>query len=178
MKLVQDDKKPEFAVIMGGTCSGKTTLRKEKYSNGYVNIDAGEIFLKLCQGKYYDFPSHFEGEMNHLGLALIKRCLKDRHNIVIEIIGLDAKLIEDLAVSVNKFNYSVNLILVKCEQNVALERLEKRNAAFLESLKGAKYNSDDDNISAIYCEPYHFSWIKQAALEYSSESKCALLKWF
>jgi len=155
---------------MGGTCSGKTTLRKGKYSNGYVNIDAGEIFIKLSQGKYYDFPSHLEDEMNHLGLTAIRRCIKDRYNIVIEIIGSDAELLKDLVVSINKLNYSVNLILVKCEQNVALERLEKRNAAFLERLTGAEYNSDNDNISAIYCEPYHLSWIKQAALEYSCEN--------
>ena len=162
-ELIQDDKKPEFVIIMGGICSGKTTLRREKYSNGYVNIDAGEIFIELCQGTFFEFPSHLEDEMNHLGVNIIKKCLKDRCNIVTEIIGSDEGLVKDLASTIHMFNYSVKLVLVQCEEDVAVERLEKRNAV-LERLIEGEYNSDNDNISAYFCEIYHLKWFQQAAL--------------
>jgi len=71
-ELTQENKKPEFVIIViGGICSGKTTLQKEKYSNGYVNIDTGEIFIELSQGEYFDFPSHLEEGINRLGVAII-----------------------------------------------------------------------------------------------------------
>lgn len=52
-ELIKNEKpqndQPEFIIIMGGVCSGKTTLRKNKYANGYANIDAGEIFIELSK---------------------------------------------------------------------------------------------------------------------------------
>ena len=164
-ELTQEDKKPEFVIIMGGICSGKTTLRKEKYSNGYVNIDAGEIFKELSQDKFFDFPSHLEDEMNRLGLTMIKRCFKDRCNIVTEIIGSDEELVSNLAYYVKRLDYSVKLILVQCEEDVALERLEERNEALANMIE-KEYNSGIDQISAYYCEPYHLSWFKQAVIEH------------
>jgi len=163
-ELTQEDKKPEFVIIMGGICSGKTTFRKEEYSNGYVNIDAGEIFIELSQGKCYDFPSHLEDEMNRLGVAIIKRCLKDRCNMVTEIIGSDEGLVKDLASTVHMFNYSVKLIHVQCEEDQAVKRLQKRNAMLKKLMKRKNYNSYNDNISAFFCEKYHLLWFQQAAL--------------
>lgn len=36
---------PVFALILGGMGAGKTTLRRSQYSDGFVNVDFGEIYL-------------------------------------------------------------------------------------------------------------------------------------
>ena len=74
---------PEFIIVMGGACTGKTTFRKSKYSTGYVNIDAGEIFIELSKGEYYDFPSHLEEKMNQIGIEKMRESILKGENIVI-----------------------------------------------------------------------------------------------
>ena len=138
---------PEFVIVMGGVCTGKTTFRKEKFADGYTHIDAGEIFIQLSQGQYYDFPCHLEEKMNQIGLDKMRESLKNRKNIVIEIIGENKELLINCAEKLKKLNYSNKLILLQCEPDTAL----KRNA-----------DRDNNNISAYYCEPYHFGWVQQA----------------
>jgi len=142
--------KPELVLVMGSVCAGKTTLRKEKYANGYVHIDAGEIFILLSQGEYYDFPSHLEDEMNHVGLEIMRKCLKERRNIVIEIIGSDENLVKEFCNIGKRINYSVNGVLVTCKSD---EERMQRNM------------NRGNNISAYYCEPYHINWFGQASME-------------
>lgn len=145
------EQKPELVIVMGGVCSGKTTFRKEKFANGYVNIDAGEIFIQLSQGQYYDFPSHLESEMNEIGLEITRRSLKNRHNIVIEIIGANQESVTELIDFANQLNYTTKVEFLHCEMDVAWQR---------------NVNRENDNISAHYCEPYHINWFQQAANEY------------
>src|SRR3989344_7923124 len=38
---------PKFVIFMGGVGVGKTTIRREKYAEGYVHLDFGEIHLAL-----------------------------------------------------------------------------------------------------------------------------------
>ena len=145
------EQKPEFVIVMGSVCSGKTTHRKKKFTNGYVNIDAGEIFIQLSQGQYYDFPSHLESEMNEIGLEIMRRSFKNRYNIVIEIIGAKQELIEKLIEFAEKLNYSTKVEILHCEIDVAWQRNVSR---------------DKDNISAHFCESYHVTWFQKAAIEY------------
>ena len=72
---------------MGGVATGKTTLRKQQYSSGYVLIDAGEIFLSLSRGEFLPFPGPLELAMEAVGRGVTVRALSERHNIVTEIIG-------------------------------------------------------------------------------------------
>jgi hypothetical protein len=41
---------PVAVIFMGGVGAGKTTLRKQQYSKGYVLIDAADIFITLSRG--------------------------------------------------------------------------------------------------------------------------------
>ncbi len=100
------DKIPELTIIMGGVCSGKTTLRKNEYANGYVNIDAGDIFIDLSSGEYFDFPSHLEENMNQIGLNKMRESILDKKNIVIEIIGAEYETVKELIDLSEKINYS------------------------------------------------------------------------
>jgi len=152
MSTPKDDKKPELIVITGGVCSGKTTHRKIKYSNDeYSNIDAGEIFIQLSNGAYYDFPSHLENQMLKIGFDKMRESMKEKKNIVIEIIGSNYESVEELFTWSEKINYSCLVEFIDCD--------------FAESWQ-RNVNRSDDNISAYYCEPYHIAWFKQAAIEY------------
>jgi hypothetical protein len=49
---IPKDHRPRAVILAGATAVGKTTLRREKYSSGFVLLDAAEIFLSLCRGRY------------------------------------------------------------------------------------------------------------------------------
>lgn len=149
------DKIPELIIVMGGVCSGKTTLRKNNYSsNEYTHIDAGEIFIHLSNGEYYDFPSHLEEKINHIGLEMFRKSIFNKTNIVFEIIGDNYEEVKNLVELSKRLNYNVKIDYVECEMEEALQRNLKRL---------------DDNISAHYCEPYHIYWFKKVASEYLNQ---------
>jgi Zeta toxin len=61
------DGQPVAVILAGGPAAGKTTLRKGKYSSGYVLIDAADIFLSLSRGEFFPFPEGFEEPIPPLG---------------------------------------------------------------------------------------------------------------
>ena len=143
---------PIFIIVMGGVCTGKTTFRENKYSfKDYTHIDAGEIFIELSEGEYYDFPSHLEDKMHQIGITKMRDSIKENKNIVIEIIGANYESVEELIGLSEKIKYSNRVEYLECELNVALQRNKNRG---------------NDNISAFYCEPYNIMWFKQAAIEH------------
>lgn len=142
---------PEFIIIMGGVCSGKTILRKNKYSNGFANIDAGEIFIELSKGEYYEFPSHLEGKMNQIGIEKMRESILGKKNIVIEIIGAEYESVKELIELAEKIGYSCKVDFLECDMDEAWQRNIDRG---------------NDNISAHFCEPYHLVWFRQVAIEH------------
>jgi hypothetical protein len=81
------DNPPQAVIIAGGVGAGKTTLRREKYSQGYVILDAAEIFLSLCRGRHLDFPGPLEEPMDLIGYGVARRIFREHRNFVVEIIG-------------------------------------------------------------------------------------------
>jgi hypothetical protein len=136
---------------MGGVCTGKTTLRRKLYSDGYSNIDAGEIFIQLSQGNYYEFPSHLELSMNEIGLSKMKESIHNKANIVIELVGANYESVKELIDLSEKLNYISKVEYLECDMAEAWQR---------------NVNRGNDNISAHFCEPYHIKWFKQVAIEY------------
>lgn len=57
---------PNLALIMGPICAGKTTLRRERFTHGYVLVDAAQLFIDLG-GIDMDFPSVLEKPMEAIG---------------------------------------------------------------------------------------------------------------
>ena len=139
-------KNPKVVIVMGGVCSGKTTYINKEYLKSCTNIDAGKIFIELSKGEYYDFPSHLEEKLNEIGLAKLKTAIRNREDIVVEIIGNKPELLKELIDQINKINYKINLVNLTCR----IEEAKHRNAY-----------RDDESISAYYCEPYHLEWFKQ-----------------
>ena len=46
---------PDFVIVMGGPAVGKTTLRKQMFSKGYVLVDAADIFIRLARDCLWTF---------------------------------------------------------------------------------------------------------------------------
>ena len=57
---VPRDEEPRVVILMGGTGSGKTEIRKQQFSRGSVLVDAAEVFLNLSRGEFFPFPDGLE----------------------------------------------------------------------------------------------------------------------
>lgn len=139
---------PEFVLILGPVCSGKTTFRRQNFSKGYVLIDAAEIFLNLSNGEYFEFGEAFGEPMEIIGGMIAKRALEERRNIVTEMIGdEEIKAVFEVMTAIN---YKVQIKYLEC----GIEEAYRRNL-----------NRGDDSISATYTQTYHQRWILNAAKE-------------
>jgi hypothetical protein len=112
---------PKFVILMGGVASGKTTIRKEKFSKNFVNFDFGEIEFAV---KSAIGPNNPELErFVILTCALILRIsLSSKRNIVIEIIGDDKDVIDPILGQMKKNGYAVSIEFVTCDPEEAYRR--------------------------------------------------------
>lgn len=138
---------PQFDLVMGGVCTGKSHFIKENYKSGYTHIDAGDIFMKLSKGKYFDFPSTLEHKMNKIGLELANKAIAEKANIVMEVTGDNEEEVSQLIDELTEVGYEINVQGITCDEETALER---------------NVNRSDDNISAYFTQPYHFKWMSEA----------------
>jgi chloramphenicol 3-O-phosphotransferase len=145
---------PRLLIFMGGPASGKTTLRREKCSQGYVLVDAAEIFISLSGDAYYDFPDDLEEPMMVIGHLVASRAIHERRHIVTELIGADFEATMELIDAMKAIGYKVEAVGVICD----VEEAMKRNLA-----------RGEDNISCYYAEPYQRAWLLQAAREQARE---------
>lgn len=149
---VPADGKPVAVILWGGIATGKTTVRKQKYSLGYVLIDAADIFNSLSQGRFLPFPGPLEEPMNLIGRLVARRALSERRNIVTEIIGTDAQAVMELIGALRSIGYSVQGVGLTCDVEEAVRPNESR----------------DDDISAYDAEPFQRAWIIKACRELAS----------
>ncbi|HYL98380.1 MAG TPA: zeta toxin family protein [Blastocatellia bacterium] len=145
---------PRCVLLMGGVATGKTTIRKSQYSQGYVVLDAGEIFLKLCRGEYYAFGEAFEESVDVIGGHVACRAIAERRNIVTELIGGDYDQAASVIEAMKAEGYKVEVVAVHCDIETAVQR---------------NLNRGPDSISAYFTEPYHIRWITHAAARISSD---------
>jgi predicted ABC-type ATPase len=141
---------PTFVLIMGGVGAGKTTLRKDKLSKGYVVIDAGQLFTNLGGTENHQFGVDFEEPMDLIGGALVSQAIKERRNIVTEIIGASVEEAKSIIDAMKLVGYKISLQHVQCDVTEAYNR----------HLKAV--NTDPNYISSYYSQPYHRKWILEA----------------
>ena len=149
---IPEDGMPKCVILAGGVCAGKTFIRKQQYSSGYVLIDAAEIFLSLSNGEYFEFGEAFEEALEIIGSIVANRAIKERRNIITEIIGASEEDNRKLIDAITQAGYKGETIAVYCDIEGAWER---------------NLNRGDDNISAHYTEPYHLRWILKAVKDNS-----------
>jgi hypothetical protein len=150
------DGQPTAAILMGGPAASKTTIRKQKYSRGYVLIDAGDIFLSLSRGEFFPFPEAFREAMDVIGRLVTHRALSEQRNIVTEIIGAEIEPARQLIRALKSIDYEVQVTAITCDTQEAARRNISRG---------------DDNISAYYAEPFQRAWIIDTCIQLASDQK-------
>jgi len=85
--------------------------------------------------------------MDQIGSAIILRAIKEKRNIVTEIIGVDPEKLLILLDAIESTGYKVDVIALTGHIKETWIRNINRGA---------------NNISAYYCEPYHMQWILEA----------------
>jgi len=149
------DGRPKAVILMGGVATGKTHLRAKNYSQGFVLIDAAEMFHHLSRGEaMLDFPEAFLKPLNLIGPMVSQRAVAERRNLVTEIIGASAGPARELIESLKAAGYLVDVVAVTCDFEESIRRNENRG----------------DNISAYYAEPFQRQWIIDACRMFASDS--------
>jgi tetratricopeptide (TPR) repeat protein len=141
---------PSFVIMMGTVGAGKTTIRRKEYAKGYVNLDAGDIFANLAKGEYLDFPGELEIPLEMVGRMLAKEAIRQKRNMVVEVIGDSTEDTEAMAKVMVTAGYEIVPVLVKCEVKEGYLRHTKAVA------------TDPKNISAYFTQDYHKKWILNA----------------
>lgn len=142
-----------FASPRRAAGSGKTSIRKQQFSTGYVLVDAAEIFLNLSRGEFVPFPDAFEQPMDTIGGFVARRAVSERRHIVTELIGADYEPTKELIEAMRTIGYSVAVQAITCDVDEAWRRNLARG---------------NDNISCYYAEPYQRRWLLEAASAESS----------
>jgi hypothetical protein len=117
------------------------------YSDSYVLIDAAQIFLDLGAGDAEDFPGRFGSKLEGIGSFVSERALRERRNVVTEIIGDDLESTKALIDALKDTGYKVAVVGVTCDLETSIERSKKRTESF---------------VSAYYAGPINARWILEA----------------
>jgi hypothetical protein len=133
---------PQFVIIMGGVGAGKTTIRKEKYKEGYVLIDSGELYQRI-KGIIAKGPEEENSFMYLAGSELLKAAINERRNIIVEIIGEKAEPLESIIKKMKEVGYDVHLDLITNDIKNSWEN---------------NLNRSKDNTSAFYTQDETLSW--------------------
>lgn len=100
---------PKFAIFMGGIASGKTTARREKYAEGYVHFDFGEIHLAFEKVVGKSNPRITEYTL-FVSDMILRESISKKKNIVIEIIGDNYDLIAPVIDKMKKIGYTPDVV--------------------------------------------------------------------
>lgn len=133
------DNPPKLAIIMGGVGSGKTTIRKDKYGNGYVNLDIGDVSTAIKKEFGENNPKFINLATTTFKLIL-NNIFDEKKNIVIEIIGDNAEVIDKLLDGFKKIGYDIHWVFIYCDPVEAYKR----------HVKAVK--NDPDYLSAFYTQ--------------------------
>jgi hypothetical protein len=123
-------------------------VRKDKYGSGYVNLDFGDISTAVKKAFSADNPKIINLAATTFRLAL-DNAFDEKRNVVIEIIGDNAHLIEILLEGVKKIGYDIHLDFVHCDP---VEAYKRHVEAVME---------DPDYVSAFYAQDVTLSYLFQ-----------------
>jgi hypothetical protein len=112
---------PKLIILMGGIGAGKTTMRRAEFGKDYVNLDFGEIDTAIRNFMGKDHPRLIEYSLLASDIIL-KECILEKKNIVIEIIGDNYDQIAPVITKMKEVGYEVQLRPIISDLEEALKR--------------------------------------------------------
>ncbi len=112
---------PKFVIFMGGVGVGKTTIRRQEYSAGYVNFEFGEI-LNAIKKEFGEDNPKLTSYISMASDMILKESLESRKNIVIEIIGDNYDVIIPLIDKIKEIGYEIEIKAINCDPVEAYKR--------------------------------------------------------
>jgi predicted ABC-type ATPase len=131
---VPDNETPVAVLMMGGSGSGKSTMKDGlgiNFSN-FVNIDADEIKTKLpefreqVQMKHRPAAMNVHEESSYVAKQLRNESMDARYNMVVDGTGANEKTYSNLIDSLKARGYHVHLYMAQLPKDLAKERAERR----------------------------------------------------
>lgn len=142
----RSDDPPELVMVVGPVCAGKSTHVRENFGAGWILLDAGEIFLRMTGGNWSGFGKRLEDELEIVGRRIVDHALRERRRMVTELLLDRPEHIAEIVRLFKAHGYAVKMVDLDCEEETALQRNGRRNAA-------------KESISAWFTESYHINWI-------------------
>lgn len=138
---------PKFVIFMGGIGVGKTTIRRQKYTNGYVHFDFGEIYLVVEKwvSKHHPRLAEYAAFTSDL---ILRESISEKKNIVIEIIGDSQAFITPVIEKMENAGYDVEILAITADVAEAY----KRHLKAVEEDKDyiSAYHTQEATLSSFY----------------------------
>ena len=115
------EKTPKFVIFMGGVGVGKTTIRRQKYSEGYVNFEFAEI-LNAIKTEFGEDNPKLTGYAQLAGDMILQESIEAKKNIVIEIIGENYDVVIPVINKIEEIGYKVEIQAIGCDPEEAYKR--------------------------------------------------------
>jgi hypothetical protein len=115
------EENPEFVFVLGIVGAGKTTTRKNDFSDGFVNFEFGEI-LSQTRKIIGDSDQKIDAYLSLVPTLILHEALEKKYNIVTEIIGDNHEVITAISDKVKEKGYQVSVQFVHCEPMEAYKR--------------------------------------------------------
>lgn len=112
---------PKFVIFMGGVGVGKTTIRRQEYSTGYVNFEFGEIYNAIKKEFGEDNPK-LTSYASMASDMILRESLESKKNIVIEIIGDSYEVITPVIDKMKEIGYEIEIKAINCDLEEAYKR--------------------------------------------------------
>ena len=148
---VSNRERPVFVLVTGLIGVGKTTLRKKKYGQGYVQLDAVDICQNFKKTYANEDPDEMDELLSVVGFEIARRSITERRNIITEIIGESLSMAKLMIDAMGSAGYQVNVVSVDCNVVEAYKR--HVNAV----------TNDPSYLSAHYTQALHEYWVVGAA---------------
>lgn len=114
LKRGTSENSPQFVIFTGGVGVGKTTIRRQKYADGYVHFEFGEICIAVKKIVGEDDP-----KLNsYIALAsdlILQESIRAKKNIVTEIIGDNAAMLTPVIDKMEEIGYKISIQMITAD---------------------------------------------------------------
>jgi hypothetical protein len=141
---------PEFVLIIGTGVCGKTRMRHAEFAEGFVNVDAGDIFRRIEGDRILNFPGDHRWAIDIIGSLAAQRAIRERRNIVTEVHYVESGIYIGLVEAMKSAGYKTRVMVIKLD----IEEAWRCNLA-----------RGPHNISAYYTDEFNVKWLMEAAGE-------------